>query len=126
VRFDDPVTDLFHRLDATVAQLEALLDRANALQGREPVLAEVTCRMIASLRGLAPGRPFCKIFADTADRWAEGTDHARSHLLTNAFLQARFFLQLAVYCARSREHPLPDGRCASETAALLRLYQFQM
>ena len=124
--FNDPVTDLFDRLDATVAQLEVLLERANGLHGREPVLAEVTCRMIAALRGLAPGRPFCKIFADTADRWAEGTDPVRSHLLNNAFLQARFFLQLAVYCARAREHPLADGRCGSETAALLRLYQFQM
>jgi hypothetical protein len=126
VHLDDAVTDLFHRLDSTLPELEVLLERANRLKGREAVLAEITCRMIASLRGLAPGRPFCKLFADTADRWAEGTDPARSHLLTNAFLQARFFLQLAVYCARLQERLLPGGRYAAETAALLRLYQFQM
>jgi hypothetical protein len=79
--------------------------------------------MIASLRGLAPERPFCATFADTAARWAEGSEPGLQHLLTNAFLQARFFLQLAVYCGQRQDRPGPGRACSGEVAALLRLYQ---
>lgn len=121
----DPVEALFDRLLAALPQLEELIEQSNRLHGGEPVLAEITCRMIATLRGLAPERPFCTTFADITTRWARGRDPAPQHLLTPAFLQARFFLQLAVYCAQVKERPRRGGVCSCETAALLRLYQFR-
>jgi hypothetical protein len=123
---DDPVAGLFERLLGARPRLEELLDRSDRLSGREDSLGPTTETIVAELRALAPGRVLNRRFVEVIDRWAEGTEPARSadSVLVNAFLQARFFLQLAVHCARQELPRILETReLPGEVVTLLRLYE---
>ncbi len=122
----DPVEQLFAQLRHARPMLEELLAATDRLSGREERLGETTESIVRALRELAPGRHLNHGFVATIDRWADGSEPARSsgRMLVNAFLQARFFLQLAVHCASQEASTLAWQReRPSEVAAFLRLYE---
>ncbi len=126
-QLDREVVRLFEKLRTALPRLERLLLETDRWSGREAGLAQVAEAIVAELRALAPDRPLNRRFAEVIDemhedRWAEGSQPPRApeRPAVNAFLQARFFLQLAVHCAKENleGHDLPAG-----TGALLRLYE---
>jgi hypothetical protein len=95
-------------------------------------LQEVTARIVAALAGVAPeGRNFCGFFLEIT-RMGTGREFAlednehwveRAAPIVQAFLHARYFLEMAVKYAAELEKPpqiLPSG-----WAALLCLYDIR-
>jgi hypothetical protein len=123
---------LLEKARAALPRLESLLVQADRLSGREAALGLVTQEIITELRALAPDRPLNRRFAETiqdiqSDDWAEGSMPSGRPVrpVVNAFLQARFFLNLAIHCAKAESSRLLlDGPALpSGTVALLRLYE---
>ena len=122
----DTLTRVLDNVRAALPRLEALLAEADRLSGRESSLVRFTSDIVAELRALAPDLPLNRAFADAmealkSDRLAEGSMlTVAPRPIVNAFLQARFFLHLAVHLAKAhpREESFPQG-----AQALLRLYE---
>ena len=131
-RTQEAAMRLLENVRTALPRLESLLVQADRLSGREAALGLVTQDIVAELRALAPDRPLNRRFAEAiegiqADHWAEGSMPSGRPVrpVVNAFLQARFFLHLAVHCAKEESGRLVlDGPALpSAAAALLRLYE---
>jgi len=127
----DAVMQLLENVRAALPRLESLRVQSDRLSGREASLGRITADIITELRGLAPDLPLNRRFAETiedvrGDYWAEGSMPSGTPVrpLVNAFLLARFFLHLAVRCARKEPGRIVDDPSVpSEVAALLLLYE---
>jgi hypothetical protein len=140
----EPVQVLFAHIQAVLPKLEVLLAEASNQRGCEDTVYRVYCqsveiyglqasttKLVAELQALAPDRPlhpwFLQIVKDGTEKTFE-PEHNRRWLevtrpILEAFLHARFFLEMAVRYGRELSYPprfLPSG-----WAALLYLYDLR-
>jgi hypothetical protein len=138
------VVGLFSRLKGQLATLEALLEECSGQWGYEDpiyrfyhhsfkvyLLQEKTTKIVEALRALAPERQLDAWFLEIVSagtrrtfelahnvRWLEET-----RPIVEAFLHARYFLEMAVRYGKELERPpslLPSG-----WAAILSLYRLR-
>lgn len=125
--------ELFANLKRNLPKLERLLTEVNDMWGVEDCVyrfyhhsfklipyQQMTRTVVRQLKALLPGRPlnpmFCEIIAaGTRVRFEDTTDAnwlADTRPIVDAFLHARFFLEMAVKYGRELEFPptsLPSG-----------------
>jgi hypothetical protein len=140
----EPVQLLFAHIQAVLPKLEALLAESSGQRGYEEAvyrfyyqsqeiygLQASTTKIVAELQALAPDRPlnpwFLQIVKDGTEKTFEPEHNRRwpevTRPILEAFLHARYFLEMAVRYGRDLSYPprfLPSG-----WAALLNLYDLR-